>query len=126
MLPERMPQTFLVGLALGWMTLATGSLLPAVVAHAAHNATPVALIALARADELAAIESAASGLPPGAVAGGLAGFRNCNRSILLYDLRLILFRDLACYIDLFLRSIHIDGNDLSCLFCRNTCVRQDL
>jgi sodium transport system permease protein len=71
LLPERMPQTFLVGLALGWMTLATGSLLPAVVAHAAHNATPVALIALARADELAAIESAAGGLPPGAVAGSL-------------------------------------------------------
>ncbi len=47
LLPERMPQTFLLGAVLGWMTLATGSLLPAVLAHLAHNAVPLVLVALA-------------------------------------------------------------------------------
>jgi ABC-type Na+ efflux pump permease subunit/membrane protease YdiL (CAAX protease family) len=47
LLPERMPQTFILGIALGWMTLATGSLLPAVVAHLAHNSVPLVLVALA-------------------------------------------------------------------------------
>ena len=47
LLPERMPQTFLLGVVLGWMTLATGSLVPAVLAHLAHNAVPLVLVALA-------------------------------------------------------------------------------
>ena len=47
LLPERMPQTFMLGVMLGWMTLATGSLLPAVLAHLAHNAVPLVLVALA-------------------------------------------------------------------------------
>ena len=45
LLPERMPQTFVLGIAVGWLTLATRSIVPAVVAHAVHNATPLALIA---------------------------------------------------------------------------------
>jgi sodium transport system permease protein len=45
LLPERMPQTFILGLILGWMTLATGSLLPAVVCHLAHNSMPLAVLA---------------------------------------------------------------------------------
>ena len=47
LLPERMPQTFMLGIALGWMTRATGSLLPAVLAHLAHNGTPLVLVELA-------------------------------------------------------------------------------
>jgi sodium transport system permease protein len=47
LLPERMPQTFLLGVVLGWMTLATGSILPAIVAHAAHNAVPLVFLASA-------------------------------------------------------------------------------
>lgn len=58
LLPERMPQTFVMGLALGWMTLATRSLLPAVVAHAAHNATPVLLLASRMAGEDARLVAA--------------------------------------------------------------------
>jgi sodium transport system permease protein len=46
LLPERMPQTFAVGLVAGGLTLATGSLLPAIVCHLAHNAVPLVLIAL--------------------------------------------------------------------------------
>jgi len=46
LLPERMPQTFVLGLALGWMTLATRSLLPAVAAHLAHNSVPLAVVHL--------------------------------------------------------------------------------
>jgi len=46
LLPERMPQTFLLGVILGWMTLTTGSLLPAVLAHLAHNAVPLVLVAV--------------------------------------------------------------------------------
>ncbi|MGI9177273.1 MAG: CPBP family glutamic-type intramembrane protease, partial [Pirellulales bacterium] len=69
LLPERMPQTFAMGLVLGWMTLATRSLLPAVIAHAAHNATPVILVATATADDLASLEIAGvGGLPPWAIA----------------------------------------------------------
>jgi sodium transport system permease protein len=73
LLPERMPQTFLLGLALGWMTLATRSILPAVVAHAAHNATPVMFVAMAAPADLAAVEVGdAAGLPRWAVVAALA------------------------------------------------------
>jgi membrane protease YdiL (CAAX protease family) len=68
LLPERMPQTFAVGLALGWVTLATRSLLPAIVAHAVHNATPVLLVALASDAELESAVQGEGGLPPGSVA----------------------------------------------------------
>jgi sodium transport system permease protein len=72
LLPERMPQTFVLGLVTGWLTLATRSLLPAIVAHAVHNATPVVLVALASADDLAAITSGQSaGLPTWAVAAAI-------------------------------------------------------
>jgi len=46
LLPERMPQTFVLGLVLGMLTLATRSLLPAVVGHFAHNAMPLVLLRL--------------------------------------------------------------------------------
>jgi sodium transport system permease protein len=72
LLPERMPQTFALGLLAGWMTLATRSLLPAVVAHAVHNATPVVLVALASADEIEAVASGGSpALPAWIVAAGV-------------------------------------------------------
>jgi membrane protease YdiL (CAAX protease family) len=45
LLPERMPQTFFLGLVLGWLTHASGSLLPAIVCHIAHNSMPLALLA---------------------------------------------------------------------------------
>jgi len=64
LLPERMPQTFALGLLLGWMVLRTGSLLPAVVGHVAHNSVPVVLLAFV-ADETAAT---GAGLPPGLLA----------------------------------------------------------
>jgi hypothetical protein len=51
LLPERMPQTFILGLILGWLTLKTGSLLPAVLAHLAHNSVPLVLVALAEKHE---------------------------------------------------------------------------
>lgn len=47
LLPERLPQTFALGLVLGWLTLRTRSILPAIMAHAAHNAVPVAFVAFA-------------------------------------------------------------------------------
>ena len=46
LLPERMPQTFLLGAVLGWMTVTTGSLLPAIVGHLAHNSMAVLLVSL--------------------------------------------------------------------------------
>ena len=45
LLPERMPQTFFLGLMLGWLTHVSGSLLPAIVCHIAHNSMPLALLA---------------------------------------------------------------------------------
>jgi sodium transport system permease protein len=55
LLPERMPQTFLLGAVLGWMTVVSGSLLPAMVAHLAHNSMAILLVSLA---------GGLSGLPP--------------------------------------------------------------
>jgi membrane protease YdiL (CAAX protease family) len=57
-----------VGLVLSWLTLATRSLLPAIVAHAAHNATPVLLVALATDADLESAVEVRGGLPPGSVA----------------------------------------------------------
>ena len=77
LLPERMPQTFVLGLVLGGLTLATRSILPAMIAHAAHNATPVLLITTASAGDLASLEAGGvTALPPWVIAtaiGCLAG-----------------------------------------------------
>ncbi|MFM7205450.1 MAG: type II CAAX prenyl endopeptidase Rce1 family protein [Planctomycetaceae bacterium] len=64
LLPERMPQTFALGLVLGGLVLLTGSLLPAIVAHAAHNATPLLIVAAASANDLAAFDQTGGSLPP--------------------------------------------------------------
>jgi hypothetical protein len=75
LLPERMPQTFALGLALGAMTVATHSILPAIVCHLLHNSVPLVLVALAggRAALATAAGSTGSidsftGIPPWAVA----------------------------------------------------------
>lgn len=57
LLPERMPQTFALGLAAGGMTVATRSLLPAIACHAAHNSMPLVMLWLAGGLS-AAVESA--------------------------------------------------------------------
>ncbi|MFM8892255.1 MAG: type II CAAX prenyl endopeptidase Rce1 family protein, partial [Planctomycetia bacterium] len=44
LLPERMPQTFALGLVTGILVVATRSLLPAIVCHAAHNSMPLVLV----------------------------------------------------------------------------------
>ncbi len=43
-LPERMPQTFILGVLLGWITIATGSILPAIIGHMVHNSMPLAML----------------------------------------------------------------------------------
>lgn len=70
LLPERIPQTFVLGLVLGWMTLRSRSILPAVVGHVAHNATPLVLLGLVgdAALEPGAIATASVRLPGWAVA----------------------------------------------------------
>jgi len=69
LLPERMPQTFLLGLVLGCLVTATGSLLTAVVCHAAHNSMPILILALSGgidADPTAATKALA-GVPEWAI-----------------------------------------------------------
>lgn len=44
LLPERMPQTFLLGLVLGGVVLVTGSILPAIICHIANNSMPLVLL----------------------------------------------------------------------------------
>jgi len=86
LLPERMPTTFVLGLVLGWMALGTGSLLPGIVCHAAHNSVPIALVLLAGGT--ASPDSDASAWPVwlpalGAVAvivGGFVVARETRRS----------------------------------------------
>ena len=79
LLPERMPQTFALGLVAGVLTVATRSLLPAIACHVAHNSMPLAMLWLAgglsaSAESLAAAKAAATGvnLPIWAVAAALA------------------------------------------------------
>jgi polar amino acid transport system substrate-binding protein len=79
LLPERMPQTFALGLVAGVLTVATRSLLPAIACHVAHNSMPLAMLWLAgglsaSAESLAAAKAAATGLnlPTWAVAAALA------------------------------------------------------
>ncbi len=74
LLPERMPQTFALGLALGAMTVATHSILPAIVCHLVHNSLPLVLVmlaggrtALARAVESAGASDGVTTIPPWAV-----------------------------------------------------------
>jgi sodium transport system permease protein len=74
LLPERMPQTFALGLALGAMTVATHSILPAIVCHLVHNSLPLVLVmlaggrtALARAVESAGGSDGVTAIPPWAV-----------------------------------------------------------
>ena len=71
LLPERMPQTFLLGLVAGWMTVISGSLWPAIIAHLAHNAVPVVLLLAAGDADVTAIEETAR-LPPAVIAAGVA------------------------------------------------------
>jgi polar amino acid transport system substrate-binding protein len=79
LLPERMPQTFALGLVAGVLTVATRSLLPAIACHAAHNSMPLLMLWLAGGlsaspESLAAAEAAATGLslPTWAVVAALA------------------------------------------------------
>jgi ABC-type amino acid transport substrate-binding protein len=79
LLPERMPQTFALGLVAGVLTVATRSLLPAIACHVAHNSMPLAMLWLAgglsaSAESLAAAKAAATGLnlPMSAVVAALA------------------------------------------------------
>ena len=79
LLPERMPQTFALGLVAGGLTVATRSLLPAIACHAAHNSMPLGMLWLAgglsaSAESLTAAKAAATGLnlPTWAVAAAAA------------------------------------------------------
>ena len=81
LLPERMPQTFALGLVTGSLTLATRSILPAIACHAAHNSMPLAMLWLvgglsngADSDAAAVVQAAATGvnLPAWAVIAALA------------------------------------------------------
>jgi len=79
LLPERMPQTFALGLVAGVLTVATRSLLPAIACHVAHNSMPLLMLWLAgglsaSAESLAAAKAATTGLnlPTWAVAAALA------------------------------------------------------
>jgi ABC-type amino acid transport substrate-binding protein/ABC-type Na+ efflux pump permease subunit/membrane protease YdiL (CAAX protease family) len=75
LLPERMPQTFLLGLVTGAITLATGSIFPAMACHMAHNSMPLVLLWLAgglsgSAPDLTTAVEGAGQLPGWAVAAG--------------------------------------------------------
>ena len=75
LLPERMPQTFALGMVAGVLTVATRSLLPAIACHAAHNSMPLVMLWLAGGlsawpESLTVAKAAATGvnLPTWAVA----------------------------------------------------------
>ena len=79
LMPERMPSTFVLGLATGALRVATGSLLPGIVCHAIHNSIPLLLLVLSGEAGSGLAESlremaagTAAQLPPGAVALAIA------------------------------------------------------
>jgi sodium transport system permease protein len=67
LLPERMPQTFVLGIALGALVVVTRSLLPAVICHLAHNSVP--LVVLRLAGDLPDLAAAVEAHTPGRSAG---------------------------------------------------------
>ena len=62
-LPERMPQTFALGAVLGWVTITTGSLLPAIVGHLVHNSMPLAVLFASDCPPDIVLEGGGGGLP---------------------------------------------------------------
>jgi len=74
LLPERMPQTFLLGLALGTIVLLTKSIYPAILCHIANNSMPLLLLYMTgirnkeSLPESVATDVTALSLPPEAVA----------------------------------------------------------
>ena len=63
LLPERMPQTFVLGLVLGAIVVTTRSLLPAIACHLAHNSMPLVIMGVVDGHDT---------LPP-AAAGAMSG-----------------------------------------------------
>ena len=74
LLPERMPQTFLLGLALGTIVLLTKSIYPAILCHIANNSMPLLLLYMTGIQDKESLpESVATdvttlSLPPEAIA----------------------------------------------------------
>ena len=62
-LPERMPQTFVLGAVLGWVTITTGSLLPAVIGHLVHNSMPLVVLFASDCPPDMILEAGSGGLP---------------------------------------------------------------
>ena len=74
LLPERMPQTFLLGIALGTIVLLTKSIYPAILCHVANNSMPLLLLYMTGIQDKDSLpesvvsDVAALSLPPLAVA----------------------------------------------------------
>ena len=62
-LPERMPQTFVLGAVLGWVTITTGSLLPAIIGHLVHNSMPLIVLFASDCPPDMVFEAGSGGLP---------------------------------------------------------------
>jgi hypothetical protein len=58
-----MPQTFALGAVLGWVTITTGSLLPAIVGHLVHNSMPLAVLFASDCPPDMVLEGGSGGLP---------------------------------------------------------------
>ena len=79
LLPERMPQTFLLGIALGTIVLLTKSIYPAILCHVANNSMPLILLFMTGIQDKESLPSSATtdamnlSLPPLAIvaAGGV-------------------------------------------------------
>lgn len=62
-LPERMPQTFVLGAVLGWVTITTGSIVPAMIGHLVHNSMPLAVLFASDCPPDMVLEAGSGGLP---------------------------------------------------------------
>lgn len=62
-LPERMPQTFVLGAVLGWITITTGSIIPAIIGHMVHNSMPLVMLMLSNCPPEMVLDAATGDLP---------------------------------------------------------------
>ncbi|MBT7729199.1 MAG: ABC transporter permease subunit, partial [Planctomycetaceae bacterium] len=116
LLPERMPQTFLLGLALGTIVLLTKSIYPAILCHVANNSMPLVLLFMTGIKDKESLPSSATtdtmnlSLPPLAIvaAGGVVVL---GTILLIVSQRLRVKYSLRGFAAILLVSVFCQTND---------------
>ena len=124
LLPERMPQTFLLGIALGTIVLITKSIYPAILCHIANNSMPLLLLYMTgihdkdSLPESVATDVATLSLPPLAVAAA-GGVVVLGAILLIVSKNLRVSRSMAKVAALILLTVScFSGGQSNCLLAQ--------